>query len=156
MKDKTTQAIALEKMMQACKPHFEYELALPFFEIKNTNLQSLTKDDVLLLGLDTLQCNLLYENKIYANVVLYQEKFEITNIYKTPINKYNTKKYDTLKCSFGTFKKNKLKVGNRLNLETLNLKEVTLFLNHENIAQGSLVNVDNTIAIQINKVNRYA
>ncbi len=152
-----TQAVHLAKMMQKHKLYPEYELALPLVQIKRSNLKKLTKGDILLLGFDSMNMILLKEGEICANVVINEaknsSKIKIIDIKHNTINTNNSKKYEILKCSFGTVQSRKLEVGHSIGVSSLNLQEVNLIVEDKNIAKGSLINVDEEIAVQINKVS---
>jgi len=48
----------------------------------------------------------------------------------------------------------KMEVGHNIGVASLSLQEVTLTVEDKNIAKGSLVNVDEEIAVQIDEVRR--
>jgi flagellar motor switch/type III secretory pathway protein FliN len=153
-----TQAIHLEKMMQKHKLYPEYELALPTIQVKKNSLKKLSKGDILLLGLDTLNMILLEEGRICANVVINKiengSKLKIIQLNKSMIEQSDSKKYETIKISFGMIQSRKLEVGYTIGVTSLNLQEVTLVVEDEDIAKGTLVNVDEEIAVQIDEVRK--
>jgi hypothetical protein len=81
------------------------------------------------------------------------QKIKITYLVKETHRQEHTKKYETLKCSFGMLQSRKLEVGYKVSISQLNLQEVKLFVKGKNIAEGTLVKVDDEIAIQVTKVN---
>jgi len=151
-----TQALRLEKMMQ--RQHFtpEYELILPLMQIKKNTLKKLSKKDVLLLGLTSLEMHLLSGNEICAKVMVSNiengHTIKITDIGKSTVEQYDSKKYEVLKCSFGKVQSRTLELGHTIGITALNMQEIHLMVKDKNIAKCSLVNVDNEIAIQIEKV----
>ena len=151
-----TQAIHLEKMMQKHKLYPEYELALSPIQVKKNALKKLASGDLFLLGLNSLEMILLEEGNISANVVLNESgnssKVKIINCNKSTIEQTNSKKYQIVKISFGVLQSRKLEVGHKIEIAQLNLQEVSLHVDGKNIAKGSLVNVDEEIAIQIDEV----
>ena len=151
-----TQAVHLLKMMQKHKLYPEYELALPFIVVKKNSLKKLSKSDILLLGLDSLKMILLEEGEICANVVMDESekssKIRIVRLNKSTIEQNNNKKYETIKISFGMIQSRKLEVGYNIGVASLTLQKVLLSVDDKNIAKGSLVNVDEEIAIQIDEV----
>jgi hypothetical protein len=151
-----TQAVHLLKMMQRHKLYPEYELALPFIVVKKNSLKKLSKSDILLLGLDSLKMILLEEGEICANVVMDESekssKIRIVQLNKSTIEQNNNKKYETIKISFGMIQSRKLEVGYNIGVASLNLQKVLLYVEDKNIAKGSLVNVDEEIAVQIDEV----
>ncbi len=153
-----TQAIHLEKMMQKHKLYPEYELALSPIEVKKNSIKKLTKGEVFLLGLDSLNLILIEEGEICANAVIKKSenssKLKIIQLKRSTIKQGDSKKYETIKISFGMIQVRKLEIGHTIGITSLNLQEVTLVVDDENIAKGSLVNVDEEIALQIDEVIR--
>ncbi len=153
-----TQAIHLEKMMQKHKLYPEYELALSPIEVKKNSIKKLTKGEVFLLGLDSLNLILIEEGEICANAVIKKSenssKLKIIQLKRSTIEQGDSKKYETIKISFGMIQVRKLEIGHTIGITSLNLQEVTLVVDDENIAKGSLVNVDEEIALQIDEVIR--
>ncbi len=153
-----TQAIHLEKMMQKHKLYPEYELALSPIEVKKNSIKKLTKGEVFLLGLDSLNLILIEEGEICANAVIKKSenssKLKIIQLKRSTIEQGDSKKYETIKISFGMIQVRKLEIGHTIGITSLNLQEVTLVVDDENIAKGSLVNVDEEIAVQIDEVIR--
>ncbi|MCD6654127.1 MAG: hypothetical protein LT067_05110 [Sulfurovum sp.] len=151
-----TQAVRLANMMQKRPLYPEYELALPWVQIKKSALKKLSKGDVLLFGLDSLKMILVDDKKSIAGVQLdatHQNSVEIIYVNEEMQQQVSEKKYKILKCSFGFVQSRKLEIGHRMSISSLNLKEVALFVEGVCIAKGSLVNVDEEIAIEITKVN---
>ncbi len=153
-----TQALHLEKMMQKHKLFPEYELVLSLIQVKKNALKKLTSGDLFLLGLHRLEMILLKEGNISANVVLNESgsssKIKIIKLNKSTTKQTNSKKYEVVKFSFGVIQSRTLEVGHQIETEQLNLHEVLLHVDGKNIAKGSLVNVDEEIAVQIDEVRR--
>jgi flagellar motor switch/type III secretory pathway protein FliN len=153
-----TQALHLEKIMQKHRLYPEYELALSPIQVKKNSIKRLSKGDILLLGLDSLNMILLDEGEICASVVINKiensSKLRITQLNRSTIEQSDSKKYDTVKISFGMIQSRKLEVGHNIGTTSLNLQEVTLTLEDKNLAKGSLVSVDEEIAVQIDEVRR--
>jgi len=151
-----TQAFHLAKMMQDHTHYPKYELVLPLVSIRSKNLKKLSLDDVLLLGLNVLEFVLMDAESMCANVVLKDmeniHELEIINLNVDTIYPVDSKKYDTLKLSFGTVQSKVLEVGETIDITHIDLGKVTLFSENKKLAEGSLINVDNEIAIKIEKV----
>ncbi len=151
-----TQANHLEKMMHAHKLYPEYELALPLCEVKASVLKKLVVGDVFLLGLAHLEFILLSEGNLCASGVIATHKkahtVKISYLHKDTLQQDYTKKYKVLKCSFGMLQSRQMEVGHSVCIGQLDLQEVDLFIDEVNIAQGSLVTVDEEIALEITKV----
>ena len=151
-----TQALHLEKMMQKHRLYPEYELALAPIQVKKNALKKLVIGDLFLLGLDSLEMILLEEDNISANVLLNKSgessKIKIIYFHKDASVQTNSKKYKIVKFSFGMLQSRTLEVGHQIETAQLNLKKVSLYVDGENIAKGSLVNVDEEIAVQIDEV----
>ena len=144
--------------MQKHKLYPEYELALSPIQVKKNTLKKLVSGDLFLLGLDSLEMILLEKDNISANVLLNKSgessKVKITHLHKETGKQYNSKKYETVKFSFGMLQSRTLEVGHQIETVELNLKEVSVYVDGKNIAKGSLVNVDEEIAVQIDEVRR--
>jgi len=151
-----TQAFHLAKMMQDHTRYAKYELVLPLVSVRNKKLKELSPDDVLLLGLNVLEFVLMDTERLCANVVLKEIKniheLEITHVDKVTIGPIDSKKYKTLRLSFGTVQCKVLEVGETIDVTHIDLGKVTLFSENKKLAEGSLINVDNEIAIKIDKV----
>ena len=153
-----TQALHLEKMMQNHKLYPEYELALSLIQVKKNALKKLTSGDLFLLGMHRLEMILLEEGEICANVVLNESgnssKVKIIQLTKSTIAQTNSKKYEIVKFSFGMIQIRTREVGHQIETAQLNLKEILVYVDGKNIAKGSLVNVDEEIAVQIDEVRK--
>jgi len=152
-----TQANSLASLVQTKKKYPEYELALLPFEVKQSKLKKLELGDVLLVGLNQLELVLFKEIEMCANVSMFRDentqKIKIEYLHKNTIKEEHTKKYEKVKCSFGRIQSRKLEVGYKVSISQLNLQEVMLSVKGKNIAEGTLVKVDDEIAIQVTKVN---
>lgn len=153
-----TQADALASLVQKKKQYPEYEVALPAFMVKHSILKKLAKDDLLLVGLSELDMVLYAKDELCADVKLFSDeniqKLKITYLHKDTLQQEHTKKYEIVKCSFGTLQSRKLEVGYKVGIAQLDLEKAKLFVNDKHIADGKLVEVDNEIAVQIIKVNK--
>jgi len=151
-----TQSVHLAKIMQKHKLYPEYELLLPFLLVKKNSLKKLSKGDVLLLGDDHLNLKLLKEDELFGNVEIEESKnsrkIKIINIDKHPELPSHSKKYETVKCSFGFLQSRSFEVGHKIDISSLDLGNVNLIIEHKKLAEGKLVNVDQEIAIEITKV----
>ena len=79
-------------------------------------------------------------------------ELEIVNLNVDTVCPLDSKKYDTLKLSFGTVQSKVLEVGETIDITHIDLGYVTLLSENKKLAEGSLINVDNEIAIKIEKV----
>jgi len=152
-----TQALHLAEMMQKHLPYKRYELTLPLVTVRSNKLKNLSLNDLLLTGFDRLELLLMDGNRIYATMRLrsIQNVYgaEIVDISKESIKQIDSKKYKTLKISFGSVQSKALKIGSTIDITGVDLEQVILVSEGKPIAEGSLVNVDEEIAIQIKKVN---
>ncbi|MCO4844973.1 MAG: hypothetical protein KC427_03035 [Sulfurovum sp.] len=152
-----TQALHLAKMMQKHTRYPTYELTLPFVMVGSNKLKKLSIDDVLLIGIDTLEFLLLEGDTICASTRLKPmgntHGAEIVYLTEETIKQSGSKKYETLKISFGTVQSKAFEIGSTIDTTHVDLEKVTLVSEGKTIAEGSLVNVDEEIAIQIKKVN---
>ena len=153
-----TQALHLEKMMQKHKLYPEYELALSPIQVKRSALKKLTSGDLFLLGMHRLDMILLEEGEICANVVLNESgsisKIKIIKLNESTTKQTNSKKYEVVEFLFGVIQSRTLEVGHQIETAQLNLQEVSVYVDGKNIAKGSLVNVDEEIAVQIDEVRK--
>ena len=151
-----TQALHLAKMMQSYIHTAQYELALPLVTVRSSKLKKLSVKDVLLLDLKVLEFVLIEGESICADLVLKNVDgtyvTEITLLHKKTISSNDSNKYETIKLSFGECHMKNMEVGNRLDMAQFDLEKITLMLGDKKIAEGSLVNSDNEIAVKINKV----
>ena len=156
MRDET-QSLHLAKIMQKHKHYPEYELVLPCLIVKTKSLKKLSKGDVLLLGDDHLNLKLLKDDETYGNVDIEESensrKIKIIDIEKHTTLSTNSKKYENVKCSFSFLQSRVFEVGHKIDISSFNLEKVNLIIDHKKVAEGSLVNVDEEIAIEITKVN---
>ncbi|MFC2057886.1 hypothetical protein ACFLR6_03000 [Campylobacterota bacterium] len=152
-----TQALHLAKMMQKHTSYPTYELTLPLVTVRSNKLKKLSVDDILLIGIDTLEFLLVDGDTICANTRLKPIEnahgAEISYLKKDTVRQFDSKKYKVLKISFGTVQSKALEIGSRIDITHVDLEKVTLVSEDKMIAEGSLVNVDEEIAIQIKKVN---
>ncbi len=149
-----TQAHHLAKMMQKYIHNLEYELALPFVRIRRSKLKKLSVNDVLLLDVNVLEFILLEEDVIYADLVLQgvegSYSIVITHLHNKAIVSNESQKYKTIKLSFGKCQMKSFEVGSSLELTQFGLEKIMLISGDRKIAEGSLVNVDNKLALKIN------
>ena len=155
MKDKM-QSLHLQEMMQQCRRHPEYVLALPFFMLKKKRMKNLAKGDLLLLGHDFLDLFLLKGKEVCARAVLESSgktlKIKIKSLVKESENTYDSKKYEKILCSFGSLQSRKLETGHKVEISTIDMENVTLFAENQKVAEATLVTVDNEIALEITEV----
>ena len=152
-----TQALHLAKMMQKHVCYPTYDLTLPLVTVRRNKLKKLNENDLLLIGVDRLELLLMNGNTIYATMRLRMMKnahgAEIVHVAEDTIEQSDSKKYKILKISFGTVQSKALEIGSTIDITHVDLEKVTLVSEGKKIAEGSLVNVDEEIAIQIKKVN---
>ena len=151
-----TQAYHLAKMMLEQTRYPRYELALPLVAVRSKKLKQLAVDDVLLLGFDVLEFVLMDGERSCVKLLLKQceniHELEIIDFINEPVEQLDSKKYKTLKLSFGIVQSKMLDLGHRIDITQLDLKKVDLMVEDKKLAEGSLVTVDEEIAIKIDKV----
>ncbi len=149
-----TQALHLAKMMQKYTHNPQYELALPFVRIRRSTLKKLSMNDVLLLEMNVLEFILVEGDVIYADLTLQRVEgsyvIVITHLHDKAIVPNENHKYKTIKLSFGKCQMKSFEVGKSLALTQFDLEKIMLISDDKKIAEGSLVNVDNELAIKIN------
>lgn len=153
------QALRLAQMMQSKVTAYpSYELALPLVELGRSKLKKLVEDDVVLLSFETLEFVLMENEDICANLVfkMIDERayLEIVNIDKESVKSNYSKKYQTLKISLGTLQSRKLDVGYRIDITQRPLEDVTVIVEGNKYASGSLVNINGELAVKIDKVEK--
>ena len=151
-----TQALRLTQMVQKHAAHKSYELALPLVEVRNDKLKKLSVGDVFLLGLESLELILVDEEAIYARVILKKLRsnhyLELIEVKKEQVDKAKRKKFVKLRFSCGEVKIQTLKVGHNIEMAQIDLENVNLVLDNKYVAVGSLISVDDEIAVKIDKV----
>ena len=151
-----TQAIHLAKMMKNYIHTTQYELTLPLVTVRSSKLKKLSIKDVLRLDLKVLELVLIKGDTICADLVLKNLNgmvvSEIIQLHKKTLLTNDSNKYEIIKLSFGECHMNSLEVGNSLDMAQFDLEKITLILGDKKIAEGSLINSDNEIAVKINKV----
>lgn len=151
-----TQAVRLAKMVQKHGTHKSYELALPLVEVSSDKLKKLSVGDMFLLGLDSLELILIDSDTIHGRVALkklrskyYLELIELIDIQASSTKR---KKFVKLRFSCGEVKIQTLKIGHTIEMTQVDLAHINLVLENKNIALGSLISVDNEIAVKIDEV----
>jgi len=143
--------------MQKHQRNPEYALTLPAISIKKKSLKKLEAGDILLLALDHLLLLLVQENEVCASLSLdsYGDRIKMTidKVEKSPLGRCDNKKYETVLCSFGKVQSRVLELGHSIEIPALDFNHLTLHVNDKIIASGSLINVDDEIAIKITEVN---
>lgn len=151
-----TQALHLAKMMKNYIHTVPYELALPLVTVRSSKLKKLSVKNILLLDLKVLEFILIEGDTICADLRLKNRDgsyvSEIIKLQQKTIPTYDSNKYETIKLSFGECQMKSLEVGNNLDLAQFDLEKIMLMRGDKKIAEGSLVNIDNEIAVKINKV----
>jgi flagellar motor switch protein FliM len=154
MKGKT-QAARLEKLMQKHQIYDKYTFALPLIKVKSNMLQKLKEGDILLLGLKSLVLVLLEGSKVYADLLPLGRQgnnFEVTSVQESNESIEASPKYQVLILALDEIQRTRVNVGDIIKIENISFDEIELLVNDKKIAEGSLVNVDEKIALQINKV----
>lgn len=151
-----TQALHLARIMQRHIQTPSYELALPLVMVPKKKLKKLSEDDLFLSGFDSMEFIMIDGDTIYAEMKLKKMKntyeTEIVDVREDTIEKSNSKKYEILKISFGSVQSKRLELGEMIDIGDIDLQTVKLVLKEKTIAEGSLVIVDDEIAIQIKRV----
>jgi len=152
------QALRLSEIMQdMIKTHPNYELAFPLVKIGSSKLRKLAVDDILVLG-DTLEFILIDNYTICAELIAREIKghlyLEVNNIDKNMIRLNESKKYKTIKISFGMIQSKKVELGHQIDMKNKSIEDVTLLVEEERYASGSLINVNGEIAVKIDKVEK--
>ncbi len=144
----------MTKMMQKHIHTSQYELALPFVRIRRSTLKKLSVNDVLLLDVNVLEFILLEGDVIYADLILQRVEgsylIVITQLHNKAIESNESHKHATIKLSFGKCQMKSFDLGKSLELTQFDLEKIMLISDEKKIAEGSLVNVDNELALKIN------
>ncbi len=153
-----TQANRLADLMQKRGDLPSYELVLQLVAVRRASLKKLDINNILLLGLDSLECILIDNDSICATVALIKHHnryvMKVLETEKEPIKENSSKKYEILKLLFGKVQSRTLDIGHTIDVSLANLEKVTLVLKEKKIATASLINVDGKIALKIDKVER--
>ncbi len=150
------QSVNLEDIMQKHKVHPEYNIALPKFYVKKNSLAKLTKGDVLLVGLSEIELFLMQNSIYYAKVVLESVadvvKLCIVTLEDIEKQTISNKKQEVVICSFCKIQCRKLEVNHKIEISSFHTDNMELLIDNKKLAQATLVNVDNEIAIEIKEV----
>jgi hypothetical protein len=151
-----SQANRLASLMQKHHTVPSYELVLPLVTVRSSSLDTLKVDDVLLVKQKKLECILLNNDIIYAEIILVKESnryvMKVVALPKRKVSKTRRKAHEVLKLSFGEVHSRILEVGHTIELAQIDLQKVTLLRKNKKIAEASLINSDGEIALQIDKV----
>jgi len=152
-----TQALHLARVMQRHVQNPSYELALPLVMVPKKKLKKLSEGDLFLSGFDRLEFIMLDRDTICAEMKLkkVEKRYEteIVNVRQDAIEQYDSKKYEILKVTFGSVQSKRVALGEMINIAHIDMERVKLVLKNKTIAEGSLVIVDEEIAIEIKRVN---
>lgn len=148
-----TQALHLARMMKKHIHNPQYELALPLIGIRRSTLKKLSVNDVLLLDETVLEFILLEGDVICADLTLkrMEDSYDIvvTQLHHKAIVSKASHKYESIKLSFGQCQMKRCAVGDSLALTQFDLEKIMLIWDEKKIAEATLVNVDNAIALKI-------
>ena len=101
-----TQAHHLAEIMQKHISYPTYDLTLPPVRVRSNKLKKLSVNDLLLIGVDRLELLLMNGNTIYATMRFIStenmHRAEIFHLDEDTMKQSDSKKYKTLKISFGT------------------------------------------------------
>ena len=110
--------------------------------------------DVLLLEMDALEFILLEGDVICADLTLQRvegsDVIVVKHLQNKAIVSNEGHKYKTIKLSLGKCQMKSLELEKSLELTQFDLEKIMLITDEKKIAEGSLVNVENALAIQIN------
>lgn len=151
MKHKT-QAVGLLHMVQAHSAYDSYVLALPLVWVSKKRLKCLDTEDVILLGLDRFKGVLIKDGMLCADAILGVHGLQITHVMHEAMNLKESKKHIAVMFVCANVKLNRLEAGQII--EVVDLEAVDVIVEEKKIAKGSLVCVNNEIAVKINKVLR--
>jgi flagellar motor switch/type III secretory pathway protein FliN len=149
MKHKT-QAVGLLHMVQAHSVYATYELALPLVWVSKKRLKILDEEDVILLGLDRFKGVLVKDGMLCADTILGAHGLQITQMMQEALDLEESKKHVPVMFVCANVKLNRLEVGQII--EVTDIEQVDVIAEKKKIAKGSLVCVNNEIAVKINKV----
>ncbi len=154
-----TQANRLAALMQKKAQLPSYELALPLIQVKRSTVARLKVKDIFLFGLKQLVCILVKDGRICAHVTVSIENgryyLKIEKNDSEMILTSDSHKYETLLCILGTLKSRTLEVGHLIEMSQIKLEKVTVIQKDKKIAEGTLINVEGELAVQMDKVDRY-
>ena len=150
------QALRLEKLMQKHQCHPEYEVCFPPVSVKKSALKKLTAGDLLLLGLERMELQLLSKEDGCAKAVLssYDKgmTIRITEHLKSPVKHVDSRKYKNLLISLGKLNSRVLEIGHTVETMQIDPEKVLLYAEEKLVAKGRLVTVDDEIAVEIKEV----
>ena len=147
-----TQANHLAKRISQYTHYPKYELTLPFVTLDLTYLEELEKDDVVLLKQKVLSFLLLKDDIVVAKGVLKEHNAlficKITELLEECLP------LDVVKISLGKISSKALDIGLNIDILSIDFEKVTLHYQGKKLAKASLINVEDNIALKIQKVKR--
>lgn len=149
-----SQACCLGRMMSQYRGLPQYELSFPPVLVKRKAVKKLTVGDFLLLGFQQIELVLCKEGKVVADIAP-EKNGNVIKIIQTKEEAAcfaENKKYEAVQVSLGTLQSRTLEPGHRIEIAACNLQKVSLFRKGKRFAEGSLANVDDRIAVQIDEI----
>jgi hypothetical protein len=152
------QALKLEKLMQRHQCYPEYELCFSPIAVRKVLLKKLNVGDLLLLGLESMEMQLVSKSNGCAKAILasYDETMTIQIIEDSYRGSEidESKKYKKLKILLGRVHSRVLTIGHKIETMHIDFEEILLYAEEKMLAKGRLVTVDDEIAVEIKEVKR--
>jgi len=153
-----TQAVHLEKLMQEKKGLVSYKLALPLCKVLHTDIKTLSKNSILLLGLEHLECILISKENIMVHLKYLKGtgilQFEVVATSKMTQMKCDVEKYARVSLILKSIEITNVDIKTIITIEAIDFMHVEVCFDGVSHAEGKFVTVDETLAIQITKVTK--
>ncbi|MEA3490987.1 MAG: hypothetical protein U9R27_03725 [Campylobacterota bacterium] len=151
-----TQVEQLKKMMSYLPVISHVEVCFPMVKIKKTLVDKLSKGDILPLQTKEISVDIVQDGYIIAQGVygVYQNtpSVLIQELRNSAIESIHSKKYYTIKISFGTIEKQQVESGKIITLTKEALHDALLYSGEQLLAEAALVEWDHKAALEIREV----
>jgi hypothetical protein len=126
-------------------------------EIRQSTVKKLSEGDIILTGSRSMTFALWEDNGVLAaEARLYgcSSRLKIVKQYEPSVKTHHSKKYDILKCTFGSLYAKVVEHHGILDISDQDITQTILWLGRKKIAEGRIVYAEKQIAIEITKVKR--
>ena len=151
-----TQMLGLMKMMRTTPTMDYFEVHIPAIQIKKKSIKKLKKGDIIPLETREVKVEIVESGNIIAYGIYgnFQETPSILiDAYPESRKKsIDTKKYYQISISLGQIEKSKFDQGKIIKLNRDEVYDASLYRNGSLLAEATLVQVDDSMGLQIEEV----
>ena len=146
------QALGLSQMMRNQKKATSFDIALPLMQMKSSVWDNISIGDIIKLGVDDVAFVLVYDYEPLAKLAVKEDNIVFSNVMLKSKDLIDTKKYKIIKASLCQMDIPEQIEEMNLPLEYIDFSRITLSCVDETIAEGSLVRVDDVLAIKVKEL----